>query len=44
MTFDPAHGVREERMYLEGGRKNAGVLKHGVKGYISLVGHHDSNY
>ena len=44
MTFDPAHGVQKEALYLEGLEEMQEYWEHGVKGYVSLVGHHDSGY
>lgn len=44
MTFDPTHGVQEETLYLEGIEEMQEYWEHGVKGYVSLVGHHDSSY
>ena len=41
MTFDPTHGVQEETLYLEGIEEMQEYWKYGVKGYVSLVGHHD---
>lgn len=44
MTFDPIHGVQEETLYLEGLEEMQEYWERGVKGYVSLVGHHDSGY
>ena len=44
MTFDPAHGVREDTLYLEGLEHMGDYWRQGVKGYVSLVGHTDSSY
>lgn len=44
MTFDPTHGMQEETLYLEGIEEMQEYWEHGVKGYVSLVGHHDSSY
>lgn len=44
MTFDPTYGVQKETLYLEGIEEMREYWEHGVKGYVSLVGHHDSGY
>lgn len=44
MTFDPTHGVQEKMSYLEGVEEMQEYWEHGIKGYVSLVGHHDSGY
>ena len=44
MTFDPTYGVQEETLYLEGIEEMQEYWEYGVKGYVSLVGHHDSGY
>lgn len=44
MTFDPTHGMQEETLYLEGIEEMQEYWEHGVKDYVSLVGHHDSSY
>ncbi|MCR5732989.1 MAG: metallophosphoesterase [Lachnospiraceae bacterium] len=44
MTFDPSAGEQEENAYLEGLGDMHEYWEHGVKGYISLVGHQDTGY
>lgn len=44
MTFDPAQGEQETKAYLEGGGAMQEYWDCGVDGYVSLVGHHDSQY
>lgn len=44
MTFDPLYGEQEETMYLEGITEMQKYWQHGIKGYVSLIGHHDSGY
>ena len=44
MTFDPDTGEQEEKAYLEGLGDMHVYWGHGVEGYVSLVGHHDSGY
>ncbi|MCR5092926.1 MAG: metallophosphoesterase [Lachnospiraceae bacterium] len=44
MTFDPAAGEQEEKAYLEGLGDMHAYFEHGVEGYVSLVGHHDTSY
>lgn len=36
--------MQEETLYLEGIEEMQEYWEHGVKGYVSLVGHHDSSY
>lgn len=44
MTFDPSQAVQEEEAYLEGLGDMHAYFEHGVKGYVSLVGHQDTGY
>lgn len=44
MTFDPAQGEQETQAYLEGSGDMQEYWERGVDGYVSLVGHHDSQY
>lgn len=42
MTFDPAQGDQKTKAYLEGSEAMQEYWEHGVDGYVSFVGHHDS--
>lgn len=44
MTFDPSMGKQDDKIYLEGLGDMQAYWEHGVRGYASLVGHHDSGY
>ncbi len=44
MTFAPLYGEQEETMYLEGIAEMQKYWQYGIKGYVSLIGHHDSGY
>jgi len=42
MTFAPLYREQEETMYLEGIAEMQKYWQYGIKGYVSLIGHHDS--
>lgn len=42
MTIDPLYGEQNEIMYLEGIAEMQKYWQYGIKGYVSLIGHHDS--
>lgn len=44
MTFAPLYREQEETMYLEGIAEMQKYWQYGIKGYVSLIGHHDSGY